>query len=295
MPPIDNQEGEQNGMQEEAQAAEEVAVIAAGDPAGEDAPSDPPGDEQGDEVVITLGDDPPPEEEEPRAADWVRELRRKNREDQKRIRDLEDRLKATEAKEPDQIVVGKKPALEDFDYDSERYEAELAAWFDRKRKADDAAAQAEAARVEQENAWKSRLNKYAEARQSLGVADYEDAEGAVQEALNVVQQGIIVQAAENPAAFVYATGKRADKLKALAALGDPVKFAWEAGKLEGMMKVTKRSAAPEPEKRVPATGGKSASAAIKSNDGDALLEEAQKTGDMTKYREWKRAQRNKAA
>lgn len=282
---IDQQEEPQNDLQAEEQApAEEVA--GEGEPAAEEA---------AEETIITIGDEPPPAEEEPRAADWVRDLRKKNREDQKRIRELEDRLRATETKAPEQVIVGKKPALEDFDYDSEKYEAELAGWFERKRKADDAAAQAESARVEQETAWNARLSQYAASRESLGVQDYEDAEATVQETLNIAQQGIIIQAAENPAAFVYATGKRLDRLKALAATGDLVKFAWEAGKLEGQMKVTKRSAAAAPEKRVPAGGGKPVSAALKSGDGDALLEEAQKTGDMTKYREWKRMQREKAA
>jgi predicted RNase H-like nuclease (RuvC/YqgF family) len=86
-----------------------------------------------DEITIMIGDEPV-EEEVQAAPDWVRDLRKKNREDQKRIRELEARLAQTQA--PAQTQLGKKPILEDFDYDTTAYESALADWFDKKRSFD---------------------------------------------------------------------------------------------------------------------------------------------------------------
>ena len=73
------------------------------------------------EIVIQIGDDPVEEEE--RAPEWVRDLRKKNKEDQRKIRELEAKLAEKEA--PKQAL-GKKPDLEEFDYGTEKYEAALA-------------------------------------------------------------------------------------------------------------------------------------------------------------------------
>ena len=79
------------------------------------------------EVTITIGDEQPAQEEE-QAPEWVRELRRKNREDQKRIRELEAKLQQTQ---PAAAMprLGPKPTLEGHDYDSTKYEAALDQWY----------------------------------------------------------------------------------------------------------------------------------------------------------------------
>ena len=250
-----------------------------------------PQEEDVEEVVVTIGDEEPAEEAP--APDWVRDLRKKNREDKKRIRELEEQLSAIKAPAPT-LTVGKKPTLEEHDYDSEVYEKALEEWYDRKRKADDSAAKIENEQKAAKDAWQSKLDSYAKAKTELGVEDIDDAEAAVMEAFNVTQQGIIIQGADNAALIVAAIGKNIPKLNELKAITDPVKFAFAIAKLEDKLKVTKRSAAPAPERRVTTPNGKPASNALK-NEGDRLLEEAQKTGNMDKYRAWSRQQRSKAA
>ena len=51
--------------------------------------------DEDDEVVVSIGEESPPHEEETRAPEWVRELRKQNREKERRIRELEARLQTT--------------------------------------------------------------------------------------------------------------------------------------------------------------------------------------------------------
>jgi hypothetical protein len=56
-----------------------------------------PAPEEPEEVIVTIGDEQPAEEEEQPSKNWVNELRKKNREDQKRIRELESQAPADAA------------------------------------------------------------------------------------------------------------------------------------------------------------------------------------------------------
>lgn len=242
-----------------------------------------------DEVVVSIGEEPPPQEdEEKQAPEWVRELRKKNREDQRRIRELEEQLKANQTAETKPAVLGKKPTLEDCDYDSERFEQELTAWHERKRQQDLAATEARKAEEAQQEAWKKKLETYGTAKAELKVKDFDDAEAALQDHLNVTQQGIIVQGSENPALVVYALGKNPKKAKELGSITDPVKFAFAVAKLETQLKVTNRKAPPPPEKTVQGTGGTSGSV---DSTLERLRTEAEKTGDYTKVTAYKRQKR----
>lgn len=245
---------------------------------------------ESDEVVVTIGEEAPPteEDEHAQAPEWVRELRKKNREDQKRIRELEEQLKANQTAETKPAALGKKPTLEDCDYDSERFEQELTAWHERKRQQDLAATEARKAEEAQQEAWKKKLEGYGTAKAALKVKDFDDAEAALQDHLNVTQQGIIVQGSENPALVVYALGKNPKKAKELGSITDPVKFAFAVAKLETQLKVTNRKAPPPPEKTVQGTGGTSGSV---DSTLERLRTEAEKTGDYTKVTAYKRQKR----
>lgn len=242
--------------------------------------------EAAEELIIAIGDDEPDAEEEEsrRAPDWVRDLRKSHRDLTKKNRELEAKLAEKESPKPAAAEqVGKKPVLSDYDYDTDKYETELAGWYERKRKADESAEQARRAQEEADKGWQDRLAQYGKTKTELGVPDYDDVEDAVFEHLSVVQQGILIQGAENPAKLVYALGKNAKKRAELAQITDPVRFAIAVGRLESQIKVTTRKP-PEPEKRI--TGA--------SNRGtidstlDRLRAEAEKTGDYSKVMQYKR-------
>lgn len=275
-------EDEQNtpATDESETPAEQEAATAEGDPS--------PDAQAVDEVVVSFGDEAPPasEDDENRAPAWVKDLRKSNREKDRRIRELEQRLNANT--QPEQAVtVGAKPTLESCDYDAEKFEVELETWHARKREADQQKAKKDEAEKSARDAWAARVQTYEKAKASLRVQDFQDAEDAVSDTLSVTQQGVILSGAEKPELLVYALGKAPTKLKELASITDPVKFAFAVAKLETQLKVQPRKQAPAPERRV--TGS------VPVGGPDKTLErleaEADKTGDRTKVAAYKRQQR----
>ena len=258
----------------------------------EDAPSADSADESdesdNDEVIVSIGEEAPPPEEQTHAPEWVRELRKTNRELQRQNRELQGKLQSTAQTETKPVMLGKKPSLEDHDYDAEKFEEALTTWFERKRQADDVNARQEAEVMNQQKAWQSKLDGYGKAKAELRVKDFEDAEAVAQELFSVTQQGVVLQGADNPALVIYALGKNPKKAKELSDIKDPVKFAFAVAKLEKELKVTNRKAAPPPERIVSGTGR--VSGAVDSTL-ERLREEAARTGNMTKVIQYKQQKR----
>lgn len=244
------------------------------------------------EVIVTIGDEEPPEEkEDEKAPSWVRELRKSHREAARENRELKDKLKALESGGQQQAVeLGKKPTLEDSDYDTEKYEQELAAWYDRKRQVDELAAQTKADEKAAAEAWQNKLTSYGEAKAKLKVKDFDDAEEVVLSSMNQTQQGIIIQGADNPALVIYALGKNGNRAKEIASINDPVKFAFAVAKLEKDLKVRNRKAPPPPEKKVSGTAPKSGSV---DSTLERLRADAERTGNYSKVHKYKQQQRAK--
>ena len=246
--------------------------------------------EDSDEIIVAIDGEESPPQEEQAAPEWVRELRREHRELKKRNRELESRVSQSTETNP-VVTLGAKPSLEALDYDTEKYEQSLANWYERKRLVDDQQAKARRAEEEQQRAWNAKLEGYVEAKTKLKVRDYDDAEEVAQQLFNVVQQGVMIQGAENPALVIYALGKNPKKAKELAAIDDPVKFAFAVAKLESQLKISNRKAATKPEKTFSATAP--ARGAVDSTL-ERLREEASKTGNMDKVMAYKRAQKQAA-
>lgn len=242
-------------------------------------------EEESDEVIVSIGEEAPPAEEEQRAPEWVRELRKANREKERRIRELESKLQTTAQTENKPVALGPKPKLEEFDYDADRFEQALDAWHERKRQHDLETERVRQAEQTQQQAWQAKLEGYSKAKAELKVRDYEDAEAIAQEVFNVTQQGVILQGADNPALVIYALGKNPKKAAELAKNTDPVKFAFAVAKLEKELKVTNRRAAPAPERVIQGSGR--VSGAVDSTL-ERLRAEAEKTGNYTKVLQYKR-------
>lgn len=247
------------------------------------------GEEDGNEVTVSIGEPDPQAEEERKAPQWVRDLRVKNRELLREKKELEAKLSA-QAPAARPVTVGAKPKIEDFDYDTDKYDAALTAWFEAKRRADqEEEARKNAAKAEQD-AWQAKLDNYGKLRAEIPVKDFQEAEDDVKTSLSVIQQGIVLQGAQNPALVVYALGKNPTKAKELAAITDPVKFAFAVATMEVQLKVTKKSA-PEPERVVSGTGR--ISGTVDSNLA-RLEAEADRTGDRSKVVAYKAQLRAKA-
>jgi hypothetical protein len=274
--------------QDEVEKELDIEDAAIDEDEGE--PEDKVESEDSDEIIVAIDGEEPPPQEEQAAPEWVRELRREHRELKKRNRELESRVSQSTETNP-VVNLGPKPNLEALDYDTEKYEQSLANWYERKRLVDDQQAKARRAEEEQQRAWNAKLEGYVEAKTKLKVRDYDDAEEVAQQLFNVVQQGVMIQGAENPALVIYALGKNPKKAKELAAIDDPVKFAFAVAKLESQLKISNRKAATKPEKTFSATAP--ARGAVDSTL-ERLREEAARTGNMDKVMAYKRAQKRAA-
>lgn len=243
--------------------------------------------EEEDEVVVTIGEESPPTKEEP-APEWVRELRKTQRELVAENKKLKAENEAIKAPPKPVETLGKKPTLQDpdIDYDTEKFETALTSWYDKKREVDRRAKEAQDEEKAQKEAWQKKLDGYAKGKTELKVKDYDEAEAAVQEVLDVTQQGVLLDGSDNPALLVYALGKNDKRLKELSTIKNPVKFAFAVAKLEAQLKVSGRKTPPPPEKVVTSTGTKT------SGTSDSTLErlrtQAEKSGDYTKVNEYKR-------
>ena len=159
---IDEQEGQDDSEQvgDEQNSGTDQDDQQSGDDQNED-------DE--DEVIVSIGEEAPPPDEHAQAPGWVKELRKANREKEKRIRELEAKLTQTSEKKP--VALGPKPKLEDYEYDADRFETALADWFERKRHADAEAQKAQQAEQAQQQAWQEKLAGYGKAKAELKVRD----------------------------------------------------------------------------------------------------------------------------
>lgn len=240
------------------------------------------------ELVVSIGgEEPPPEPEAEQAPAWVKDLRKQNREQQKRIKELE-RSMAPAAQGETATAPPKKPTLADADYDTGAYEAKLDEWYGAKAAYDRQANERQRAQDEVKGAWNTKLSNYNTAKAELKARDFDDAEAVIADTLSVTQQGIILDGAEKPALLIYALGKNPKKAAELAAITNPVAFAAAIGRLEASLKVTQRkpSAAPE---TIPSGNARKTGAV--DNTLERLREEAAKTGDMTKVMAYKRQQK----
>lgn len=239
-------------------------------------------EEDAEETVISFGDEAAPASNE-QDNSVIRELRAQNREQAKRLKDLE----ATKQQEQAAPKLGEKPTLEGCDYDEADFEQKLAAYYERKREIEAKEREAEEALRKQQEANQKWYESYQESAKALKVKDFQSAEEEVVHALSEGQQAIL-KGADNTAMLVYALAKHPEKLKELAQIKDPAKFAFAAAKLETQMKVTNRKPKVQPEGTIAPGAGSL------SGGSDATLErlraEAEKTGDYTKLGKYRREQ-----
>ena len=242
------------------------------------------GDEPEEEVEISFdGEAAPASRGED--SELVRRLRAE-------IRKRDERLAALPKVERPQIVVGEKPTMESCDYEEDKFAAEYEAWTERKAKADEADAQARKSQEAVQAAWTEQLADFGRKKTALKVPNFEASEEAVVSTLSQVQQAIVIKAADDSAKVIYALGRHPEKLNALAAIDDPIKFTAAVVKLEGNLTVTTRRKAPEPE------GVVRGSAPLRLAGEDKVLArleaEAERTNDRTKVVQYKRQLREKA-
>lgn len=218
----------------------------------------------------------------------IQALRKQNREKDRDLREYKRKIQElTAVKEPE---LGEKPTLERYDYNQEKFERALEDWTVKKISVDAKLAAKKSEEDQIVKKYQDRLASYATEKSALSLPDYNEAEAIVKDLLDQAQQSIIIQGAKNRALLIYALGKNEETTKKLAAIKDPVEYAFEVARLEarleGQMKEAKKRPATAPESRV--TGG--ASGTVDSTL-ERLRKEAEKTGDMSKVLAYKRSKK----
>lgn len=242
------------------------------------------------EMIVTIGEEEPPssDEEHPAPA-WVKELRKSHQEISKENRNLRSELESLKKpKDDQQLVLGPKPTYESSGYDDEKFEKAISEYYDRKRKIDERNYQIQRQTEQQQNEWNQKINDYNNSKKKLTFNDVEEAEATVQSFMNIMQQGLIIQGADDPALLVYALGKNPKKAQELANIKDPIKFAFQVAKIESKLSMKPRKVATKPEKII--SGSAPISGSLNTSI-EKLRAEAERTGDYTKLNAYNREKR----
>lgn len=263
-------------IEDDAEPEQEPEADEVDDEAQEVEEEDTEAETTDDDFSVSFGD----EEEKEEAPEWVKNIRKSNRELAKKNRELERKLE--ERAEAEKVTeLGEKPRLDQFDYDEVKYSDALSDWMERKREVDANAKAQEEEQAKLQEEWQAKLDSYADAKAVLvkKAKDYEDAEDEVREVFSPARQGILLDAVKDPALMVYALGKNPKRARELAEIKNDVRFVAELARLEQDMKVTGIKNRKAPEKRVGMKGGNPTS----TKTSLARLEaEAERTGDYTK-------------
>lgn len=238
------------------------------------------------ELVVQIGEEESPPQESESAPQWVKDLRKAHREALRENREL--KAKAGTPAAPQKPTLPDRPKLSEFDYDEDKFQAAMDSWMTKKSEIDNFETSQRTAQQEAQKQVEATQNAYRESAKSLKVKDFKEAEDEVVTSLSPTQQNLILAGADNASLLVYALGKNPKRLAELAAIKDPVKFAFAAAKLEKDLKTSNRQS----EKPAPETPLRSSGPVVgASKTLERLREEAQKTGDMSKVLAFKRANR----
>lgn len=254
--------------------------------------------EEADDLVITLegqdleaddADELPPNIE-PKASAAFAKMRADKKRIERELRELRAKQEEAAARpqQPEQIEpLGEEPKIddEDINFDSEVFAQKLRSYLARKGEHDARKQRLEEAQRKENEAWAARLDSYKQEATKLKRPDFEDAESAVKGTFSTVQQGLLLKHPKN-AALVYVLGKNPARAKALAAIADPVDFAYAAADLAAQVKVERKSAPPPTDTPV---RGRTTGAAISSQGLESLKEQGRRTGDYSAYFNAKRA------
>lgn len=278
---------EDETLPESVETGQETAAVEG--QAADEAQAEQAGEEA---LVVTIGDEAPPEEDDRAAPTWIKDLRKQNRDLVRKTRELETRLQQAQPA-PQAVVVGARPKLSDFDFDEDKFTAELDAWMARKAKADEQQREAQRAQEQQAADWQKRVNGYRAQAAALRVENFEAAEEVVKDTLSNVQQSLILKACKQPALMVAALGHNERKAREMAAITDPVEFVAEVARLETQLKTQSRKPLTAPEGKPP----RSSMSGVAAVDSELAKLEARaaKTGDRTAVVQYHRNKARQAA
>ncbi|CVB31447.1 phage capsid protein [Serratia marcescens] len=222
-------------------------------------------EEQPEDYSLQIGDEEislNPEEDDhidgQPAPQWVKELRKGFKETQKENRELRRQLeqiqsKPAEVQQPQSDVIPPKPTLESCEYDEAAFEQAMTDWHEKKGRAEQVKQQQQRQHHELQQRLTERLTKHQERAAKLPVKDYREMEDIVRQEIPVIQQEILIHAADEGSELVaYALGKNQQLRQRVAAETDPIRAAFLLGQISQQVKLApkpKKAIKPEPEVR----------------------------------------------
>jgi hypothetical protein len=233
---------------------------------------------------VKPSDESEQEQEVESAPQWVKDMRKRDRENTKRLKALElenERLKQPIAAPV--IELGAEPDPLDFDIwedeGKQRYKVALNEYNERKTKIESEQSSQTAEREKVREVYATQVKE-------LKAADYAGAESRVSNALDSIKQGLLLEALDNAPRFVIALDRDPERLEELSKIKSPVAFVKAIVKLEGKLTMSRtKSDKPAPVEHK-LSGGASTSG------GDSALNKlyaaAQKSGDYSAYHAAKR-------
>lgn len=221
-------------------------------------------EEQPEEYSLRVGDEEIPLTEEDDHVDgkpapqWVKDLRKNNREKDKELRELRRQLeqiqtKPAEAQQPQSDVIPPKPTLESCEYDEAAFDQAMTDWHEKKSRAEQEKQQQQRQQHELQQRYNERIAKHNERAAKLPVKDYAETEAIVRSELPPIQQSILIHAADEGSELIaYALGKNQQLRQRVAAETDPIRAAFLLGQISKQVSLApkpKKAIKPEPEVR----------------------------------------------
>lgn len=239
------------------------------------------GDEEAD--VTLPGEEPAEGEAGEGESSVIRDLRANQREQARIIREQRAKIDAANIPPPPGDP-GPKPTLEQHGWLDDKYEAALDAWYTQKAAFEQAKTQAEQAAQQIE---RNRLEGYTAAKSSVKIAGIDDAEKRVFAQVDDMTRNAILHA-RSPA-VVAALDKYPNRLAEISELmkTDVAEGLMQLGELRAKAQVMPRRRNAEPEEI--ANGSASFSQTSKDKALEKLEKEADRTGDRSKLRAYRKA------
>lgn len=189
------------------------------------------------------------------APQWVKDLRKGFKEQQKENRELRRQLEEQQSKPQEQQathseIIPPKPSLESCEWDEERYDHELTEWHEKKSRAEQVNQQRQRQQQEVQERYKQRLTAHNERAAKFPVKDYQEVEAIVRNELPQMQQSVLIHAADEGTELIaYALGKNQQLRQRVAAETDPIRAAFLLGQISKQVSLApkpKKATRPEP-------------------------------------------------
>ncbi|EBP9662443.1 phage capsid protein [Salmonella enterica subsp. enterica] len=222
-------------------------------------------EEQSDEYSLRIGDEEITLTEEDDdhvdgqpAPQWVKDLRKNNREKDKELRELRRQLeeiqsKPAEVQQPQSDALPPKPTLESCDYDEVVFEQALTDWHEKKGRVEKSKQDQLRQQQEYQKNFQKRIDAHKERAAKLPVKDYQEMEEIARRELSDIQKGILIHAADEGSELIaYALGKNQQLRQRVAAETDPIRAAFLLGQISKQVSLApkpKKAIKPEPEVR----------------------------------------------